>query len=89
MDYQRRLDAADAKIVALFEQRMALVKKAAANKDKYDIKQERRQRRTIATDKAVRHACDVESIGYTEALLRLMLCAAECCQKRLLRKNKK
>ena len=85
----RRLDAADAKIIALFEQRMALVKKAAANKDKYDLKQEKKQRRNTATDKAVRHACDVETIGYTESLLRLMLCAAESYQRRLLRKSKK
>ena len=85
MDRQRRLDAMDERIIALFERRMAIVKKQADEINSRQLKKQRRHRGAQAADKTVRHACDVDVIAYTESLVDLMLLAAQQYQKTLLR----
>lgn len=88
MKLQRRLDAADARMVALFERRMALVRQAAAAGSKRALRKQRRRRGAEAVAKTVRHACDIEVIAYTEELIKLLLCAAQRYQKALMRRGR-
>ncbi len=83
----QRLDTLDAKIVALFEQRMAIVEKAAAQITKRELRREARQMGHVAVEKATSFACDVCTIAYTEELIMLMLCASCKYQRRLLRRK--
>lgn len=83
----QRLDTLDAKIVALFEQRMAIVEKAAAQITKRELRREARQKGDVAVEKATSFACDVCTIAYTEELIMLMLCASCKYQRRLLRRK--
>ena len=83
----QRLDTLDAKIVALFEQRMAIVEKAAAQITKRELRREARQMGDVAVEKATSFACDVCTIAYTEELIMLMLCASCKYQRRLLRRK--
>lgn len=83
----QKLDALDAKIVALFEQRMAIVEKAAAGITKRELRREARQMGAAAVEKATSYACDVCTIAYTEELIKLMLCASCKYQRRLLRRK--
>jgi len=85
MDAQQRLDALDAKMIALFERRMAVVKKQAQELSMQEIKKQRRRRAAEASCKAVRYACDIDVIAYTEEFINLLLCAAERWQKTLIR----
>lgn len=89
MDIKRSIDAVDAKIIALFEKRMLLVKRAAAGKDKFDLREERKRQIFDAADKTVRYACDVDIIAYTEELVKLMLQFSEKYQKSLIKKRSK
>jgi hypothetical protein len=83
----QKLDILDAKIIALFEQRMAIVEKAAADITKRELRREARQMGEIAVEKATSYACDVCTIAYTEELIKLMLCASCKYQRRLLRRK--
>jgi chorismate mutase len=83
----QRLDTLDAKIVALFEQRMAIVEKAAADMTKRELRREARQMGRIAVEKATSYACDVCTIAYTEELIKLMLCASCKYQRRLIKRK--
>lgn len=85
----QRLDALDAKIVTLFEQRMAIVEKASADITKRELRREARKMGAQAVEKATSHACDVCTIAYTEELIKLMLCASCKYQRRLLRRKEK
>ena len=83
----QRLDTLDAKIVALFEQRMAIVEKAAAGLTKRELRREARQMGDVAVKKATSYACDVCTIAYTEELIKLMLCVSCKYQRRLLKRK--
>lgn len=83
----QKLDVLDAKIVALFEQRMAIVETAAADITKRELRREARQMGDVAAKKATSYACDVCTIAYTEELIKLMLCASCKYQRRLLRRK--
>ncbi len=83
----KKLDALDAKIVSLFEQRMVIVKKAAAGMTKRELRREARQIGETAAEKATGYACNICTIAYTEELLKLMLCASCKYQIRLLRRK--
>ncbi len=85
---ERKLDALDFKIVALFEQRMMIAEKAAKDMTKRELKAQTRRVGEQASDKATRFACDVTTIAYTEELIKLMLCATCHYQRRLLRSKK-
>lgn len=89
MGIKRRIDAVDGKIIALFEKRMLLVKKAAAGMDKFDIREEKRRQSFETADKTVRYACDARIIAYTEELVNIMLCFAVKYQKSLINKKAK
>jgi len=80
----QKLNVLDEKIVALFEQRMAIVEKAAADMTKHALAQQTRQIGKLAAEKATSYACDVSTIAYTEELIKLMLCASCRYQRRLL-----
>lgn len=86
---QKKLDILDGKIIVLFERRMALVKTAAADRDKRSLREEKKQRGAKAADKTVRYACDGEVIAYTEDLVMLMLRAAYRYQKRLIERKRR
>ncbi len=83
--YTQRLDALDQKIVALFEQRMAVAEKAMAGMTKRELRREAKAMGAQAADKATSYACDISNIAYTEELIKLMLCASMKHQRRLLR----
>ena len=83
----QKLDALDARIVALFEQRMAIVEKAAADMTKRELRRERKQMGRVAVEKSTSYACDLSVIAYTEELIKLMLCASCKHQRRLLRRK--
>ncbi len=87
--YTQRLDALDQKIVALFEQRMAVAEKAMADMTKRELRREAKAMGAQAADKATSYACDISNIAYTEELIKLMLCASMKHQRRLLRLLKK
>lgn len=87
MDDKQRIDALDKKIVALFEQRIAIAEKAADSLGKRELRRLARRMGAEAADKAVSYACDVSAIAYTEELLKLMICASLKHQKRLLRRK--
>ncbi|MFA5676221.1 MAG: hypothetical protein WDA65_06815 [Christensenellales bacterium] len=87
MDIKRRIDKAAGKIIALFEKRMTLVKKEAAGTDKFDLKEERQRLSFDAADKTVRYACDVQTIAYTEELVKLLLRCAVRYKKKLIKQK--
>lgn len=86
--YELRLDALDKKIVALFEQRMAVAQKATATMTKRELKREARLMGEQAVEKATAYACDVCTIAYTEELIKLMLCASLKYRRRLMRRKR-
>jgi len=84
-----KTDILDAKIIALFERRMALSEKAAANMTKRELRREVKKIGAAAAEKTTSFACDASVIAYTEELVKLILCAACKHQRRMLERKEK
>ncbi len=74
MDAQQRLDALDAKMIALFERRMAVVKKQAQELSMQEIKSSAGRRAAEASCKVVRYACDIDDRIHRRVYQSAALC---------------
>lgn len=79
-----KINGIDAKMIALFEQRMSFVKKAAEYKVKHDIKPEKKANNAQIVDKVTSTACDTEVIEYTEGLIMYLYSASKKYQRKII-----
>ena len=85
--WSRKIDRMDENMIALFEQRMAIVKRSAEYRKRHGLKADNGRNDSDIVDKVTRSSCDAEVIEYTEGLIMYLQNTSKEYQRSIMKRK--